>query len=201
MKKKVVSLLLILFTMLNVAFPIFSFGENKKDTAVSMPSIGESNLKSNVTDAFSQDNEEEDTSNYTEEYKKWLELPEEERNKYGVIPRKYKVPFSVLTEEEEDKTTTFANRLRKGAITKAAQEEELPESFDLRDVIDVPVRDQGSYGICWDFASMKCLETYLALNGYGEYDFSELHVDYLLSDEFDNKKQEFISQNSYLEKP
>ena len=36
---------------------------------------------------------------------------------------------------------------------------------------------------------MKSLETYLALNGYGDFDFSELHVDYLESDEFGNYRE------------
>ena len=35
-----------------------------------------------------------------------------------------------------------------------------------------------------DFASVKSLETYLSLNGYGNLDFSELHVDYLTSSDF-----------------
>lgn len=49
-------------------------------------------------------------------------------------------------------------------------------SYDLRDYIDIQVENQGSYGICWAYASLTSLETYLALN-YGEYyDFSELHL-------------------------
>ena len=59
----------------------------------------------------------------------------------------------------------------------------------LRDKINIPVRNQGLYGLCWDFASMKSLETYLALNGYGDFDFSELHVDYIESDEFGNSRK------------
>lgn len=49
-------------------------------------------------------------------------------------------------------------------------------AYDLRDYIDIQVENQGSYGICWAYASLTSLETYLALN-YGEYyDFSELHL-------------------------
>ncbi len=61
------------------------------------------------------------------------------------------------------------------------QEEKIPEKFNLADVIDIKVGNQGGYGLCWDFASTKTLETYLALNNLGNYDFSELHVDYLTS--------------------
>ena len=36
--------------------------------------------------------------------------------------------------------------------------------------------------MCWGFASLKSLETYLALNELGNYDFSEMHLDYIQSD-------------------
>jgi len=50
-----------------------------------------------------------------------------------------------------------------------------PNNYDLRDYIDIGVEHQYNYGICYAFASLTSLETYLALN-YGEYyDFSELH--------------------------
>ena len=149
MKKKIVSLLLFLVMMANSIFPIISFGNNEKDADIienaSNTVLGSTNNKESFNN---QQEDDEYPENYTEEYKKWLELPEEERAKYGAIPRKYKVPFSVLYEEEEDKTTTFANKLRKSVITKATQEEQIPQKFDLRDVIEVPVRDQGGYGLC-----------------------------------------------------
>ena len=50
-----------------------------------------------------------------------------------------------------------------------------PSSYDLRNFINIEVEDQNPYGICYAFASLTSLETYLALN-YGEYyDFSEVH--------------------------
>lgn len=50
-----------------------------------------------------------------------------------------------------------------------------PSKYDLRDYIDIGVESQHTLGICYAFASLTSLETYLALN-YGEYyDFSELH--------------------------
>ncbi|MBO5910301.1 MAG: hypothetical protein J6Q15_02205, partial [Clostridia bacterium] len=51
----------------------------------------------------------------------------------------------------------------------------IPTRYDLRDYIDIGVENQNPYGICFAYASLTSLETYLALN-YGEYyDFSELH--------------------------
>ena len=61
------------------------------------------------------------------------------------------------------------------------ESEELPKRFDLRDIIEINVGDQGIFGLCWDFASMKCVETNLALTQGKNYDFSEIHVDYLTS--------------------
>ncbi len=50
-----------------------------------------------------------------------------------------------------------------------------PSSYDLRDYIDIKVENQHSYGICYAFASLTSLETYLALNYNEYYDFSEVH--------------------------
>ena len=51
----------------------------------------------------------------------------------------------------------------------------LPESYDLRNHINIEVENQGSFGICYAFASLTSLETYLALNFSEYYDFSEVH--------------------------
>ena len=58
---------------------------------------------------------------------------------------------------------------------------EIPERFDLREKINLTVEDQKSYGLCWSFASLKSLETNLALTTGEYYNFSEIHVDYLTS--------------------
>ena len=51
----------------------------------------------------------------------------------------------------------------------------IPSSYDLRDHIYIEVENQHNFGICYTFASLTSLETYLALH-YGEYyDFSEMH--------------------------
>ena len=58
---------------------------------------------------------------------------------------------------------------------------EIPERFDLREKINLTVEDQGRFGLCWDFASLKSLETNLALTTGQEYNFSEIHLDYMAS--------------------
>lgn len=49
--------------------------------------------------------------------------------------------------------------------------------YDPRELgLMTPVKDQGELGVCWCFAGMAAVESYLKLKGYGEYDFSEEHV-------------------------
>ena len=51
----------------------------------------------------------------------------------------------------------------------------LPSSYDLRDYIHIEVENQHTFGICYTFASLTSLETYLALHYNEYYDFSEMH--------------------------
>ena len=139
--------------------------------------------------------DDDDYENYSEVYKRYLELPEEEKAKLGVIPRKYNVPMDVLYEEQN----TFQRAYSK-IRSIVGLEEPLPESYilldqdtnndgtiDSKDVsvyryggIEMKVEEQ-DYSDCWTFASLNTIETNLALNGYGDYDFSETHLDYMES--------------------
>ena len=39
----------------------------------------------------------------------------------------------------------------------------LPKKFNLADIIDIKVEDQGNLGLCWAFAAIKSLETNVLL--------------------------------------
>ena len=55
--------------------------------------------------------------------------------------------------------------------------DELPSSFDLRESGAVTgVKDQGSYGNCWAFASLGSLESWVKKSEGVELDFSENHL-------------------------
>lgn len=55
--------------------------------------------------------------------------------------------------------------------------EQYSSRYDPRELgLMTPVKDQGELGVCWCFAGMAAVESYLKLKGYGEYDFSEEHV-------------------------
>ena len=108
---------------------------------------------------------------YSEDYKEYLKLSDKEKAKRGVIPEKFDVTIKEY----------FSKRNKMAYLGEV---EEVPARFNLRDVIDVKLEDQGSYGLCWAFASANALETNLALNNIGEYDFSEMHANYLTSNEY-----------------
>lgn len=110
---------------------------------------------------------------YTEEYKEYIELPDEKKHEVDVIPREEEIEYEVIEEiiEEQEKD------LKEEVI----KEDEMPARFDLRDVINIKVESQAPFGLCWDFTTMSCVETNLALTQGKEYDFSEAHVDYLTS--------------------
>lgn len=80
-----------------------------------------------------------------------------------------------------------------------ALENVLPNTFNLADKINIRVENQGPEGNCWAFASMKSLETYLQLHGYGECDFSEKHLAYIESSEFEfSKSNEPLFKGGYF---
>ena len=112
--------------------------------------------------------------NYSDFYKEYSKLSQEEKDKSEVIPRKQEVPIEKLEEIKEE--------LEKDNKDKPEDENKIPARFNLAEKIDIKVENQGMYGLCWDFASIKSLETYLALNGIGNYDLSEMHLDYIESD-------------------
>ena len=58
-------------------------------------------------------------------------------------------------------------------------DKEYPSQFDLRDKVNIKVEDQGGFGLCWDFALTKALETTYALKYGVELDLSEMYIDYI----------------------
>lgn len=67
-----------------------------------------------------------------------------------------------------------------------AYAEKIPEKYDLREHINVRVKDQMQTMFCWAFSQMSCIETNLALRENKYYDFSEKHLVYATVREFLN---------------
>ena len=109
--------------------------------------------------------EKKKEENYSEVYKEYLNFTDKQKEETEVVPREETVEIDKLQE-----------------IKKYLAEGVVPEKFNLADAIDIKIDNQGQYGLCWAFASMNSLETHLALNEDKNYDFSEMHLNYVESD-------------------
>ncbi len=155
----------------NYAVKVYNEKENvKKLTKTEKAIAGLEEEKKNI---------EDDKKTFSDMYKDYLKLSDEEKEESEVIPDKQDVPFEKLKEIQEEQEKEEKKEEKK---EDKKEEKEIPEKFDLRDKIDINVDDQQSYGLCWDFASLNALETHLALKNLGNYDFSELHLDYVESE-------------------
>jgi len=202
--KKIFIVIIILIILLLPIFFVKSVEVNKLKISES------SNVKSNTT-------VNEKTENFSEDYEKWLELTDEEKENLSVIPRKYDVPLDMVHKRMSQENSIQNYSIHLGADNKS----ELPASYILigedtnkdgvinnNDIkvesyggINIKVEDQTGSSLCWAFASLNSLETNLALNYNVEYDFSERHFDYLQSDLFKNayRQQNTGGNFSYLE--
>ncbi len=136
--------------------------------------------------------EKAEEKQYTEMYKEFLALPEKVQEKSEVVPRKQEVTWVNLNtikkiEDESFKKSDEGKKIEeqkndtKKDDSQNKQNNELPSRYNLADKIKIDIRNQGGFGLCWDFAAMKALETHLAVKNIGNYDFSEIHVDYIES--------------------
>lgn len=115
---------------------------------------------------------------YTEEYKRYLELSDEEKAK-TLEPNKYKV---ITGQSNTEYLKSLNNPLKVTQLLKAT----LSDNYSLQTVIpeNVKIRDQMETNTCWAFASTAVLESNLAMldksNGMPTktYDFSEKHMIY-----------------------
>lgn len=126
---------------------------------------------------------------YTEAYKKWLELSDEEK-KGLIMPRKYVVPY---VKKE------YKNPLLKANMLKSS----LNAQYSLKSVIanNLVIKNQQQTNSCWAFAALSSLETNLALADYKKgntskvYDFSERHMEYATSRAFANNQINSLGYN------
>lgn len=122
---------------------------------------------------------------YTEEYKEWLELTEDEK-KETIVPKMFDLDVDISENKVFTKIKTLMNSI-------------LTPRFDLRDSIikNLQVRNQDNTMACWTFATLSSLETNLALKDNSKiYDYSESHMDYSTSQNFiDGKIQNGFSRN------
>ena len=135
---------------------------------------------------------------YTEEYKKWLNLPEEEKAK-TLQPRMYKIS------SDTNYLKSTNNIFKLGKLLRATPQTRYSLNDDNVIKDNVKIKNQGRTNSCWAFAYMGSLETNLAMqdkqnsNPLKIYDFSERHMIYASSRNafLDNQ----INENGHSLKP
>lgn len=127
---------------------------------------------------------------YTEEFKEWLKLSDEEKENV-IMPRMYIIENSNI---ESKNPLNIARMLKASINTK----------YSLKDVIpsNLVIKDQQQTNSCWAFASLSSLETNLALYNYKNninlskvFDYSERHMEYATSKTFANNMENNIGYN------
>ncbi len=127
---------------------------------------------------------------YSEEFKEWLELSEEEKQKV-IMPRIYNFKNS----KTEYKNPLYFTRMLGSNLNSR---------YSLKDIIptNLAIKNQQQTNSCWTFASLSSLETNLALSNYRSgidtskvYDFSERHMEYATSKTFANNVENPIGYN------
>ena len=114
---------------------------------------------------------------YTEEYKKYLLMTEEER-KSTLLPRMFEIENTNINSKNPFR---IARRIGSNIETKFSLKDEIAEN--------VVVKNQGNTQCCWAFSALSSLETNLALKANSKtkiYDFSERHMNYATSRNFAN---------------
>lgn len=126
---------------------------------------------------------------YTEVYKQWLRLSDEEKEN-AIEPSKYSFNLS-KTNKEIQLSNQNANLKRLLRMTKSSAYSS-DNYFSLQNLINnnLTIRDQKNTNFCWAFATMSSLETNLALKNYYDnveekiYDYSERHTVYSMTQSF-----------------
>ena len=124
---------------------------------------------------------------FSDEYKAYLNLSEEEKNRV-VEPSMYDASYS----GGNNKFIGGTNILKSVNAVRSA----VDSAYTLQNVIpnNVAIKSQASTNSCWAFASIGALETNIALEDYRDgntnniYDFSERHMMYGITREFNNSK-------------
>lgn len=106
------------------------------------------------------------TPEFTEEYKAWLELPEDKRKEY-IEPDHYGVPYYTTLDEQkneidEQEGQNILQRAVRYALRKS-QAKAIPSSYDLSKRINITVKDQKKASSCWAFSATSMLESNINL--------------------------------------
>jgi len=102
---------------------------------------------------------------YSKEYLEWVALPEEER-KNTIAPPMHEMEYVAKETMMLMSTST------------------LPATYNLKNDINITIKNQGNTNQCWAFAAVSSLETNLAKAKGQNQSFSPRHMDYATSKTF-----------------
>ena len=129
--------------------------------------------------------------NLSEEYKKWNALSIEEKEKTLMPQTNYsEVPDNILSKYEINKVPNLLDELVSGKSREKSLDNVSSvvsnSRYNIADRLNMRVEHQGITTECWAFATLKSMETNIALtSGQTELkDFSERHTDYATSRTF-----------------
>lgn len=119
---------------------------------------------------------ETEKGDFSKVYLEWLELSDEDKAN-TIAP----LPLNIRGNEQ---STGLIDKIKRKLKSIS-----IPSKYDLREHINVEVKDQKDTGECWAFTANTSIETYLALNNK-TYNFSERHIDYDTADNYIDGKNE-----------
>lgn len=118
---------------------------------------------------------------YTKDYKKWLDLPEEVKAN-SIEPDPYGTPYSGFSTN------------KKYALGLSGYGKANPSNFDLRKMLNLTVKNQMHTGSCWAFSTTTLLESNIGLHTKVTSPlFSARHIEYATSKTF----LDGINKNGY----
>lgn len=107
---------------------------------------------------------------YTEEYKMWMELPDEEKQNY-IEPQMYEMPTTIQLFSEDD------NEINVGTS-------ELPPQYQRTDYGQV--KNQGNTEACWAYSASTVFETNYYVTNSKRKTFSNTHMDYITAKSYNS---------------
>lgn len=138
------------------------------------------NEQTKVKDSDKEAIDSVDVKEYSEEYKRWLELSEKERN-LEVEPNPYYTSYYPLAGEKKLNESFSLERKEFNALAVATTS----PTYDLRDYIDITVKNQLDTQTCWTFPLISEIETNISLTrSYTSPIFSVRHMEYTTSKTF-----------------
>ena len=112
---------------------------------------------------------------YSDEYIKWLNLSDEEKEKYGnTIPPKEFIAIHKNITKENDELNLDEKSIEATATN-------LPSDYIIS---NLTVENQSKSGWCWAYSSLKCLQTYFQKVKNINYNFAEYHLAYMRYPDF-----------------